>query len=526
MQKRFWNWKDDDLTAQINQWLLGVLESGLYRGFDSIITSGALTLVLHHDTTGVNKVETDLSSAKWGVILTKQGAVITENASITIPIDVSLGVHDRIDTIIVTHQYSDSIIGGTPALYSVIKGTPASNPVAASIPSPDITTVLGYLRVTTDALTDLGSSVYTKEAIPTLANGDPVALSSARDTVEVTNVGGGVINVDANTGFYNNTDIDWLVKTGTYELTFSNDAQRISAHCPAKTLQATLEVTGRLDGTADYGIQTLTARVGGEVVVYKRDYTRATQSVGVTGDWLIISNAWKQYSNSSLSIGTGTKVFSMEGVGWDYNFDFKVKAYSNANHANYMIGSISSADTGGVKNWTMTVDSVGGSGTFDDWNFQVLNFKAVEFRDFLVNVTSGFPNSMFAAAPTITNGSLTSFWSSVCVSNKMVTMSGMFTVSASAGYNRNITLGSLLSPYLIREGTSNGVYVMGMANVSHSKVYLSVRETYASCGFIDNYSTGGPATDTTLYLKFPDVAPVVDSGDLFTYNWSISYLTY
>src|SRR6202022_947767 len=70
-------------------------------------------------------------------------------------------------------------------------------------------------------------------------------------------------------------------------------------------------------------------------------------------------------STTSLLIGLGTAAFTTQ-AGLAYN-GARVRATSNANHANWMEGVCSYSGT----TLTLTVDAVGGSGTFADWAFAV-----------------------------------------------------------------------------------------------------------------------------------------------------------
>ena len=77
-QKRFWNWQDEDSTSDLNNWLQGILEAGLYRGFDPTGKQG-MTLTLSHQTTGAIRTKGDKTlQDKFGVVMTKQGVVINQ----------------------------------------------------------------------------------------------------------------------------------------------------------------------------------------------------------------------------------------------------------------------------------------------------------------------------------------------------------------------------------------------------------------------------------------------------------------
>lgn len=131
-QKLFWSWKDDDLTFNLDRWLLGLIEPAVYRGFDFTPTAN-WNLTLGHTVTGIIQVKKDLTnSPKTGIVFTKQGVVVQEDAAIVIPI-TPVSTLPRIDIIVLTHQYTDTIVGGYSATYSVVQGTPNATPVAPSI---------------------------------------------------------------------------------------------------------------------------------------------------------------------------------------------------------------------------------------------------------------------------------------------------------------------------------------------------------------------------------------------------------
>jgi len=169
-QRTFWNYKDDDLTFDLNFRELGIFEPGRYRGFDPVLSAG-LTLTLNQLTTGADKTLSDGSTVtQFGIWNTKQGGIVTEDAAINLPISAGDATHPRIDLIIGQHQYV-AIAGGTPAIYAVIEGTPAASPVAPALTIPAQQVILGYLYVPAN-MTDLNGAgvVYTQAAIPNYSN--------------------------------------------------------------------------------------------------------------------------------------------------------------------------------------------------------------------------------------------------------------------------------------------------------------------------------------------------------------------
>lgn len=171
----FWNWEDDDSSANLNYRTLGISEPGLYRGFDPDLISG-LSLKLIQTDSGVFITKTDKTITQRGVVLTKQGVLFQEDADVNLTIASNPSSYPRIDLIILTHEYVP-IRGGSIGTYQVLEGTPAPIPLLPTIPAPIemVTTVLGQLYVPsgTTSLTDVGVE-YTKSAVPIHANDDTI----------------------------------------------------------------------------------------------------------------------------------------------------------------------------------------------------------------------------------------------------------------------------------------------------------------------------------------------------------------
>lgn len=119
-QERYWNYRDDDLTFRLDQWRLGIIDAGLYRGFDPVLDS-TLTLVLSHQISGYEKTNKDGSlTDRLGIYVTKQGVVVNEDSDISVTIAETTS-NSRIDLIVAEHDYID-VEGGTEAVYKVIQG--------------------------------------------------------------------------------------------------------------------------------------------------------------------------------------------------------------------------------------------------------------------------------------------------------------------------------------------------------------------------------------------------------------------
>jgi hypothetical protein len=184
MQKRSFQWKDNDYTDSINRHLLGVIPYGLYAGFDAVFADG-LTLELNHNTTGVDEVTVPLvRTPKLGKVVTQQGATIQEDAAISVAITANGSGFARIDTIVIEHTYVANV-GGTPAIYKTVEGSPASNPVPSDLPFPEKQVAIGYLYVPAGmtTLTAVGVS-YTRAEIPTLGNNTKILRSDKVQVIE------------------------------------------------------------------------------------------------------------------------------------------------------------------------------------------------------------------------------------------------------------------------------------------------------------------------------------------------------
>jgi len=167
-QRRFWNFRDDDLTKDINRWLLGIIEPGLYRGFDPVLNPG-MSLRLNHTVSGVSKaVDADENVVpNYGVFVTRQGVIVHDDTVLDLDIDVT-GAFTRTDAIIYTHKYTE-IEGGETGLYSLLKG--ADNGGAPLLINPETQTILGYiyLPANTNSLDSVGV-IYSKFTAPTFAD--------------------------------------------------------------------------------------------------------------------------------------------------------------------------------------------------------------------------------------------------------------------------------------------------------------------------------------------------------------------
>lgn len=173
MQRRFWNWKDDDLTIDISQWLIGLIDSGRFRGFDPIL-NGGMSLVLNHNTSGATRVDkTGSLIGKFGVLSTKQGIIVQEYDTISLPVPTTPAGFYRKGVVVFTHEYVE-ITGGQEGVYSLIMS--ADIPIGEAsafppLPNEPFQTILGYLTIPQNctSLTD-PDVVYVQGSVPSFAN--------------------------------------------------------------------------------------------------------------------------------------------------------------------------------------------------------------------------------------------------------------------------------------------------------------------------------------------------------------------
>lgn len=179
-QQLLWSWTDDDSTFNLNRRDVGILEPGLYRGFDAQLAAG-MTLNLVHTSNGARHVELDLDiTQNIGVVLSNQGVVVKEDGPISLVVSPNNSANPRIDLIVMLHEYVE-VAGGQPATYAIIQGTASATPVPPFLTDAARQVVLGklYLPGNTTSL-DADGVVYTKE-LPPMLGADPTIM---RTTLE------------------------------------------------------------------------------------------------------------------------------------------------------------------------------------------------------------------------------------------------------------------------------------------------------------------------------------------------------
>lgn len=142
MQKRIWNYKDDDSTRVMNNAYRGILDQGVFRGYNlESISGNVLTLI------GDGKeVSEGVIKDKLSVLITPQGVVVKEDEAISVTVASNTAANPRIDLLYVQHEYIE-VEGGIDATYAVKAGTPAEDPQPPEISVPKNELAIAYITV-------------------------------------------------------------------------------------------------------------------------------------------------------------------------------------------------------------------------------------------------------------------------------------------------------------------------------------------------------------------------------------------
>lgn len=146
MQKRYFNFLDDDATYDIAGMNIPVTNTGRLCGFDTL-EGNIYDFSINHSTTGtvrVNKLQTEDILGAW---VTLTGVIITETEAIQgLRIEKNLTDYDRIDIITGSHEYLFSA-GGMEAFYGIVQGQPAEQPTPPAVSDTIREVILGYFIV-------------------------------------------------------------------------------------------------------------------------------------------------------------------------------------------------------------------------------------------------------------------------------------------------------------------------------------------------------------------------------------------
>lgn len=176
-QKRNFEYRSNDSTADLNSWILSFFEPGVLHGFYPEFSG--LNLLLRHDQKQVHR-EVDsvgVLSNGTGVVLTRQGVVIKENEPITLAIDSNeFEGNPRIDLIVLDHSYTELEFGQT-AVYMVIKGAPGVFPVAPALINDNTQIAIGSIYIPGGAISlVVGASYFDRKVSQPLAGSYELVL--------------------------------------------------------------------------------------------------------------------------------------------------------------------------------------------------------------------------------------------------------------------------------------------------------------------------------------------------------------
>ncbi len=245
-QKRFFNWKDNVNSFELDEQFNGILQPGRYRGFDNMTDAIGIgiNVDINHLTTGHSKtIENGSVVNNLGVAMMPNGTIVHETATIPdLAIDDNLGVGTtRIDFIIAEHDFTP-VIGGTAVTYSILKGPVGGAP--PTIANPDIQIEIGRIVIAANGSTFGDLISYTPANIPMLSN---EAVQSFRDKLEL-------LTLDEITALSYQKDLykiagdDGSGKHTEYDAT--DDITKINKHLEFKgSLNGNFSVVSAFDGS-------------------------------------------------------------------------------------------------------------------------------------------------------------------------------------------------------------------------------------------------------------------------------------
>lgn len=125
---RYFDYQSPDSTILLNEWRRGILQPGVYFGYNAVPGSSGLKVSLDMDS------DPDKSGGYLGTIITRDGVTIQETADLT---DVATcpAAHaslPRIDLLVATYIYNAGL-PNNDVTYEIVQGTAATNPVPPSV---------------------------------------------------------------------------------------------------------------------------------------------------------------------------------------------------------------------------------------------------------------------------------------------------------------------------------------------------------------------------------------------------------
>ena len=144
-QERFFEFRDDDLTKRLDNWLLGIFHPGRYCGFDMQVTNNLIVTLSHTETGIIYNDGTNNPKPALGVLVSNVGVVVKESSNITVTAQPNPGANPRIDLIYMQHRYRDGVISGEQATYGYIQGVASANPSYPALTDSVNQIVVGYI---------------------------------------------------------------------------------------------------------------------------------------------------------------------------------------------------------------------------------------------------------------------------------------------------------------------------------------------------------------------------------------------
>lgn len=169
-QKQYTTYQADILSFELRDAMLGLLNPGRYRGYDTMAANGSqvgnvIPLVIRHTATGIpkyDKQDPPVLEATRGIALTTQGTVIAEDGDVSISLTLRSVLAGGYHKIYMEHAYVDGSPGVNPATYGIISwDADAAEP---ALPNPTKNVVLGYIIEIPQATSFLHLSYYPTHA--------------------------------------------------------------------------------------------------------------------------------------------------------------------------------------------------------------------------------------------------------------------------------------------------------------------------------------------------------------------------
>lgn len=166
-EQQFTTYKEDITSFELGEAMLGVLEPGRYRGYDTLSSGGApagnvIPVHVNHTGSGIQKgshANPPVLGNQTGVVLSPQGTII-HNDDTDIDVNISDGngqAGDRYDLIFIEHEYYD-VEGANPSIIGVKQGSdgggvptldkPAEQVAVIQVKIINTVTVFGDLQFT------------------------------------------------------------------------------------------------------------------------------------------------------------------------------------------------------------------------------------------------------------------------------------------------------------------------------------------------------------------------------------------